>query len=101
MFSTISSVGAAALVRISASQVPAVVPRKATPARLEEPEVQGAAMRHVTAVWSRLVAWKMRRATRTILSSLDDRTLQDIGLQRSEIDRVLRDMQLTRVHWPV
>jgi uncharacterized protein YjiS (DUF1127 family) len=56
---------------------------------------------YVMAVWSRLVAWKMRRATRTILCSLDDHILQDIGLKRSEIDRVLSDLQQRTLHWHV
>ena len=100
MFSTIASVGAAALVRVPTSQASSVALSKSAPARPGKAG-QSAAMQHVTAVWSRLAAWKMHRATRTILSSLDDRILHDIGVRRSEIDRVWSGVERTRMHWPV
>jgi uncharacterized protein YjiS (DUF1127 family) len=43
--------------------------------------------------WRYLLAWQARRATRTILASLDDRTLHDIGLQRGEIESAVRDLE--------
>jgi uncharacterized protein YjiS (DUF1127 family) len=41
---------------------------------------------HLQAVWRRLLIWQARRATRALLHALDDRTLDDIGLRRSEIN---------------
>jgi len=41
-------------------------------------------------VLKRFLAWRRRRATRVILSALDDRTLRDIGVERSEIDTIAR-----------
>jgi uncharacterized protein YjiS (DUF1127 family) len=58
--------------------------------RAEQTKAPGALTRYVAATWSRLVAWRLRRATRIILSSLDDHILRDIGLERSEIDTFLR-----------
>jgi uncharacterized protein YjiS (DUF1127 family) len=46
----------------------------------------------VAAVWMRYLTWQMRRATRALLASLDDRTLEDIGLHRSEIDTVVNEI---------
>jgi uncharacterized protein YjiS (DUF1127 family) len=42
--------------------------------------------RTLRALWLRLIAWHVRRGTRAALSALDDRTLRDIGLTRSEIE---------------
>ena len=56
---------------------------------------------YATAVWSRFVAWQMRRATRTILSALDDRTLADLGVRRSDIDGLLRDIEARKARWNV
>jgi uncharacterized protein YjiS (DUF1127 family) len=69
--------------------------------RAERTKAPGALTRYVTAAWSRLVAWRMRRATRVILSSLDDHILKDIGLDRGDIDQVLGDLQRRRLHWEV
>jgi len=102
MFSVIASVGSTALVSISQSQSAAVAFDERTEvhatrqAKAPVPVVQ-----HVIAVWSRLTAWKMRRATRIVLSSLDDRTLKDIGLPRSEIDAVLHDVHTRTQRWPL
>ena len=88
MFSIIIPVGSAALVGQSA-QVHAGSDSHARPKSVQTPR---AFMSHVTTVWNRLAAWRMRRATRLLLSSLDDRILKDIGLQCSEIDGVLHDL---------
>lgn len=39
-----------------------------------------------------ITAWRDARATRAALSQLSDRELDDIGLTRSEIDRVSRNV---------
>jgi uncharacterized protein YjiS (DUF1127 family) len=44
-------------------------------------------------VFGRFLAWRRRRATRIVLSALDDRALRDIGLNRSEIDATLRSIE--------
>ena len=47
-------------------------------------------------VMRRFLAWRQRRATRIILSALDDRTLRDIGVDRSEIDAIARSMDIPK-----
>jgi len=47
-------------------------------------------------VMRRFLAWRQRRATRIILSALDDRTLRDIGVARSEIDAIARSVEMTK-----
>jgi len=101
MLSVTASVVSVARVRLPASQSAATQASNAALLRSEQKEVAGAVMRHVTAVWSRLTAWKMRRATRIILRSLDDRILDDIGLPRSEIDTVLREVHARTRRCPV
>lgn len=101
MHSIVASVCPAALVRSQASQSAAVVVGNSSSIRSKPAKAPHQVTRHVTAVWSRLTAWKMRRATRTILASLDDRILKDIGLQRSEVDVVLRDVRARAQRWPV
>ena len=54
---------------------------------------------YVVAIWSRFLGWQMRRATRLLLMSLDDRTLADIGVRRDEIDTVLREIEQRKAHW--
>ena len=56
---------------------------------------------YVTAVWSRFVAWQLRRTTRLLLNSLDDRTLADIGLRRGDVDIALRDIEARKLRWHV
>lgn len=46
--------------------------------------------------WSAYWARKAERATLLILRSLDDRTLKDIGLDRSEIDSVVHTAARSR-----
>jgi uncharacterized protein YjiS (DUF1127 family) len=100
MLPVIASVGSTALVSIAQSRGAAVALDAGAPVRAEQQaKAPNSVARHVTAVWSRLIAWKMRRATQTILSSLDDRTLKDIGLQRNEIDVVLRNIRARA--WPL
>jgi uncharacterized protein YjiS (DUF1127 family) len=41
-------------------------------------------------VLCRFLAWRQRRATRIVLSALDDRTLRDIGVERNEIEVIAR-----------
>lgn len=43
----------------------------------------------VKGAWSAYWTWKAERATVHILSSLDDRALKDIGMDRSEIESVV------------
>jgi uncharacterized protein YjiS (DUF1127 family) len=100
MLSIMGPVGAAAVMQIQPSRGAGAPPANPAPAA-QDVLTPGAVMRHATDVWARLAAWKMRRATRIILSSLDDRTLKDIGLQRSAIDAVLRDLHSQTRHWPL
>jgi uncharacterized protein YjiS (DUF1127 family) len=48
--------------------------------------------RTLRALWLRLIAWHIRRGTRAALGSLDDRTLRDIGLTRSEIESAVQNL---------
>ena len=101
MHSFIASVGSAALVSTRKSQNTAAIVRETNSFRSQRAKAAPLALSgHVAAVWSRLTAWKMRRATRTILASLDDRILKDIGLQRRDVDVVLRDVRARAQRWP-
>ena len=44
------------------------------------------ALASLMALWQAYLAWRLRTAAKTALCELDDRTLKDIGLHRSEID---------------
>ena len=44
------------------------------------------ALARLIALWKAYVAWRERRSAKIALYQLDDRTLKDIGLHRSEID---------------
>jgi uncharacterized protein YjiS (DUF1127 family) len=44
------------------------------------------ALKSLVAIWKAYVAWRVRSAAKIALYQLDDRTLKDIGLHRSEID---------------
>ncbi|MCJ7872991.1 DUF1127 domain-containing protein [Phaeobacter sp. J2-8] len=46
--------------------------------------------RSVSIMINRIQEWKDARATRTLLSSLSDAELNDIGLSRADIDRIAR-----------
>ena len=55
-------------------------------------------------LWRAYWAHRARRASIVLLSSLDDRTLADIGLARSEIESVVREKSKHRLrhyapHW--
>jgi uncharacterized protein YjiS (DUF1127 family) len=47
-------------------------------------------------VLRRFLAWRQRRATRFVLSALDDRALRDIGVERSQIDAIVRAMDIPK-----
>ena len=47
-------------------------------------------------VWRRFLTWRQRRATRIVLSALDDRMLRDIGVARSEIDAIASSMEIPK-----
>jgi uncharacterized protein YjiS (DUF1127 family) len=42
-----------------------------------------------------LLAWQMRRMNKTVLHSLDEHTLRDIGLHRRGIEATVRDIDVT------
>lgn len=44
----------------------------------------------LSAIFAAFLAWKDTRATRKALSALTDRELEDIGLNRADIDRVAK-----------
>jgi uncharacterized protein YjiS (DUF1127 family) len=47
--------------------------------------------------WRRYSIRRARRATIDILHRLDDRALEDIGLRRSEIERIVYDDKVERL----
>jgi uncharacterized protein YjiS (DUF1127 family) len=44
-------------------------------------------------VVGRFLRWRRRRASRIVLSALDDRTLRDIGVNRGEIEAAVRSVE--------
>jgi uncharacterized protein YjiS (DUF1127 family) len=48
-------------------------------------------------LWRAYWAHRARRASIVLLSSLDDRTLADIGLARSEVEAVVRERSRQRL----
>lgn len=50
------------------------------------PAVVGSARR----VWARLLTWRARASQRQGLAELDDKSLRDIGLTRSDVEREVR-----------
>jgi len=69
-------------------------PSPSTAARTELRVVQS--LRHL---WRAYWARRARRASILLLSSLDDRTLADIGLARSEIEAVVHDRSRQRMRY--
>jgi uncharacterized protein YjiS (DUF1127 family) len=51
----------------------------------------------LTRLWRQYSLRQARQATMAILHSLDDRTLKDIGIRRSEIESVVRDDMAERL----
>ena len=54
-------------------------------------------VQHLRALWRAYWAHRARRASIVLLSSLDDRTLADIGLARTEIESVVREKSRQRL----
>jgi uncharacterized protein YjiS (DUF1127 family) len=47
-------------------------------------------------VLRRFLEWRQRRATRIVLSALDDRTLRDIGVERNDIHAIASSTEISR-----
>jgi len=54
-------------------------------------------VQYLGALWRAYWAHRARRASIVLLSSLDDHTLADIGLARSEIESVVREKSKQRL----
>jgi uncharacterized protein YjiS (DUF1127 family) len=55
------------------------------------------ALKSLVAIWKAYVAWRVRSAAKIALYQLDDRTLKDIGLHRSEIDSAVNTRMRDRI----
>ncbi|TCM84416.1 DUF1127 domain-containing protein [Rhodovulum steppense] len=65
-----------------------VIPLNRRPPATHHPS--GGLRAQIAGLVGRLAAWNDARATRKLLSRLSDRELDDIGLNRAEIDRIAR-----------
>ena len=45
---------------------------------------------YIAAIWTGYAAWRMARSDFAQLSALDDHTLKDIGIARTEIESIVR-----------
>jgi uncharacterized protein YjiS (DUF1127 family) len=50
--------------------------------------------RTAQSLWLACLGWHIRRTTRAALGALDARTLRDIGIDRSEIESIARDIDV-------
>ena len=55
------------------------------------------ALASLIALWEAYMAWRLRTAAKIALHELDDRTLRDIGLHRSEIDAAINSFVRNRM----
>jgi uncharacterized protein YjiS (DUF1127 family) len=83
-----------ALVALKEASKPSKAARAAAPIRTNSPRRVRTSLR--LDVLRRLLAWRQRRSTRIVLSALDDRTLRDIGVKRSEIDVIAGSMDIPK-----
>jgi len=60
-------------------------------------ELTAAALVSLIALWKAYVARQIRSAAKITLYQLDDRTLKDIGLHRSEIDSAVNTFMRDRI----
>jgi len=60
-------------------------------------ELTSGALASLVAVWKAYVAWRARSAAKNTLYQLDDRTLKDIGLHRSQIDSAVNTCLRDRI----
>jgi len=60
-------------------------------------ELTSTALSSLVAVWKAYLAWRALSAAKITLSQLDDRTLKDIGLHRSQIDSAVNTCLRDRI----
>jgi uncharacterized protein YjiS (DUF1127 family) len=89
---TFSSVVALIALKEASSPSEAAPP----PAPIRANSSRRASRRPRLEVLRRFLTWQQRRATRIILSALDDRTLRDIGVERSQIDVIVRSIEIPK-----